>query len=315
MNFGLLLPGQGAQAVSMGADFAKTSPTARNLFSQADEVLGFSLSKLCFEGPLEELTKTDVAQPAIYVTSLSVLAAIEERHAQKIQPLAAAGLSLGEYTALSAAGALTFEDGLRLVRLRGSAMQEAAEALPSGMTSVMGMELENLTELCSRVSEETGAICQVANLNSPGQIVVSGQNEALDVFDLQAKEAGARRAMRLNVAGAFHSEVMRPASVKLNAALEETEFSVPNCPVWQNATGLPESDPTLLKENLVAQLCSPVLWENSFRDMAQTLGQQAFLEPAPGKVLAALARKINREATVHSADSAEAIENLLDVVQ
>ncbi|MDP6850079.1 MAG: ACP S-malonyltransferase [Planctomycetota bacterium] len=315
MKFGLLLPGQGAQAVSMGADFAQTSPAARALFDHADEILGFPLSKLCFDGPLEELTKTDVAQPAIYVTSLAVLSALEEQSGQKIQPLAAAGLSLGEYTALAAAGALSFEDGLRLVRLRGSAMQEASHALPSGMTSVMGLERNPLEMLCAKIAEETNAICQVANLNSPGQIVVSGQNEALDIFDLQAKEAGARRAMRLNVAGAFHSEVMRPAAEKLNTALHETELSTPQCPVWQNATGRPETDPERLRENLSAQLCSPVLWEESFRDMAQTLSGQTFLEPAPGKVLAALARKIHREATVHSVDSAKALDNLMEEVQ
>ena len=235
MKFGLLMPGQGAQAVGMGADFAACSPAARSLFEQADEVLGLSLSKICFEGPIEELTRTDIAQPAIYTCSLAALAAWEEKHGA-IEATAAAGLSLGEYTALAATGSLEFADGLRLVRLRGAAMQEASEAKPSGMTSVMGLDQPALESLCAAVAEETGAICQVANLNSPGQIVVSGENAALDVFDVRAKEAGARRALRLQVAGAFHSEVMRPAADKLQAALDEVEFKSAQCPVWQNAT-------------------------------------------------------------------------------
>lgn len=310
MKLGLLLPGQGAQEVGMGADFVAQSSAAAALFQQADEVLGIPLSKLCFEGPNEELTATDVAQPAIYVCSMAALAAFEQT-VTKIEPVMAAGLSLGEYTALAAAGALSFADGLRLVRLRGEAMQEASLAKPSGMTSVMGMEVLALEALCAEVAAETGMICQVANLNSPGQIVVSGENGALDVFDGRAKEAGARRAIRLTVAGAFHSEVMRPAADKLNAALESTEFNAPHCPVWQNATAAPSADPVELKKQLAAQLTSPVRWEDSYRQMAAELEDGvAFLEPAPGRVLAGLARKIAPGRTIHSLPQADVLETL-----
>ena len=293
----------------MGADFAAASAAARALYEQADEVLGIPLSTLCFEGPIEELTATDVAQPAIYTTSLAVLAAFEEQNGAKLEPTMAAGLSLGEYTALVVAGALDFADGLRLVRLRGAAMQDASEATPSGMTSLLGMSREQAEELCAAVAEETGRICQVANLNAPGQIVVSGETAALDVLDPRAKEAGARRALRLQVAGAFHSEVMRPAAERLDAALAETTFREAACPVWQNATARPATAPEELKANLSAQLCAPVLWEDSFRAMAAEAGDTPFLEPAPGRVLAGLARKIAPDATVRNLHKAEALEN------
>jgi [acyl-carrier-protein] S-malonyltransferase len=314
MKLGLLMPGQGAQVVGMGADFAARSAAARALFEQADEVLGLSLSKLCFEGPIEELTRTDVAQPAIYTCSLAALAAFEELHGA-IQPVAAAGLSLGEYTALTAAGALDFADGLRLVRLRGAAMQTASEALPSGMTSVMGLDREVLDPLCAAIAKETGAICQVANLNSPGQIVVSGENAALDVFDVRVKEAGARRAMRLPVAGAFHSEVMRPAANQLLAALDQVDFRAAKCPVWQNATAAANTDPAELKANLAAQLTAPVRWEESFRNMATEFADIPFLEPAPGRVLAGLARKIHSDAQVLNLHEADALDSLLTKIQ
>ena len=294
----------------MGADFAERSDAARALFAQADEVLGLPLSQYCFEGPIEELTRTDIAQPAIYTCSLAALAAFEEAHG-KIEPTAAAGLSLGEYTALAAAGAIDFADGLRLVRLRGAAMQEASEAKPSGMTSVMGMEREPLDELCAAVAAETGAICQVANLNSPGQIVVSGENAALDVFDGRAKEAGARRAVRLTVAGAFHSEVMRPAADKLQAALDEIEFRPAQCPVWQNATAAASTEPAELKANLAAQLTAPVRWQESFAAMAEAAGSTPFLELAPGRVLAGLARKIASDAKVLNLHEASALDSLM----
>lgn len=310
MEYALLMPGQGAQVVGMGADFAEASPAAAALFAEADEVLGFALSKLCFEGPLEDLTATDVAQPAIYTCSLAALAAFEERYG-KITPLGAAGLSLGEYTALTAAGVLRFADGLRLVRLRGSAMQAASDATPSGMTSVMGLEQSALEQLCAEVAAETGKICQVANLNSPGQIVVSGELEALEAFDPRAKEAGARRALRLNVAGAFHSEVMRPAAEQLQAALDEIEFGPAACPVWQNATAAASTDTAELKANLAAQLTAPVRWEESFRSMAGTLSGVRFLEPAPGRVLAGLARKIAADASVDNLHEAAALDGLL----
>lgn len=315
MKFGLLLPGQGAQFVGMGADFQKRSSAAAEVFERADRTLNLPLSHLCFEGPLEELTKTDIAQPAIYTCSLAALAAFEEQLQAALEPVMAAGLSLGEYTALTAAKALNFEDGLRLVRLRGQAMQDASEAKPSGMSSVMGLEREPLEKLCSEVAARTGLICQVANLNSPGQIVVSGETAALDELEPKAREAGAKRAMRLNVAGAFHSEVMRPAAERLETALAAVDFQEPLCPIWQNATGQPETRPEALKTHLAAQLTAPVLWQDSFASMAQELDAAnpglSFLEPAPGKVLAGLARKIHRPAKIQALDSADALENLL----
>lgn len=295
----------------MGADFAERSAAAGAVFERADAVLGFPLSRLCFRGPLEELTRTDVAQPAIYACSLAVLAALEERLGAPLQPLLAAGLSLGEYTALAAADALDFADGLRLVRLRGEAMQAASEALPSGMTSVLGLDRARLERLCAEVAAETGKICQVANLNAPAMTVASGETEALDLLEARAAAAGARRATRLAVAGAFHSEVMRPAARRLRAALEAVEFRPPRCPVWQNATGRPESDPAALRENLAAQLTAPVLWEDSFRGMAAAAAGAPFLEPAPGRVLAGLARKIAPEARVLSLASHDALEQVL----
>ncbi|MBT7011726.1 MAG: ACP S-malonyltransferase [Planctomycetes bacterium] len=316
MKLGLLLPGQGAQTVGMGIDFAQSSAAAQSIFAQADEILGLSLSSLCFNGPLEELTRTDIAQPAIYTCSLAALAALEEKMGKPLEPSMAAGLSLGEYTALTAANALSFADGLRLVRLRGQAMQEASEQLDSSMTSVLGLEREPLEAICDSIQKEMGLICQVANLNSPGQIVVSGQTAALDLFDVRAKDAGARRAIRLSVAGAFHSEVMRPAAAKLDLALESVEMHEPRCPVWQNASAKASSDPSILRENLSAQLCAPVLWADSFAQMSAEMGDEGtFLEPAPGRVLAGLARKIDRNSKVLSLHQADAIPELLAIFQ
>ncbi len=311
MKIGLLLPGQGAQVVGMGQDFAAASPAAARLFALADEILALPLSRICFTGPLEELTRTDVAQPAIYVTSLAALAALEERRGRPLVPAMAAGLSLGEYTALAAAGALSFADGLRLVRLRGQAMQEASEARPSGMTSVLGLDPAVLEELCAAVARESGRICQVANRNAPGQVVISGALEALDLLEQRAREAGARRALRLNVAGAFHSEVMRPAAERLAAALAEVEMRPPVCPVWQNATAAPATDPEELRRQLAAQLTAPVLWEDSFRSMAGA-ADTLFLEPAPGRVLAGLARKIVPGARVLGLPGTNALDSLVE---
>ncbi len=303
----LLFPGQGAQKVGMGLDFYNQSSAARNVFDRADALLEFSLSQRIFQGPGEQLTRTDMAQPGIFVTSLASLAGLEETLGHPIQPSQAAGLSLGEYTALTAAGALTFADGLRLVHLRGQAMQAASEALPSGMMTVLALDQGPLEALCEEVSQETGMICQVSNLNSPGQIVVSGEVAALDLLEPRVLEAGARRAIRLDVAGAFHSEVMRPAADQLATALQETEFRVPYCPVWQNATAQPETDPDKLRQNLVSQLTAPVLWQESFVQMASTVAEGPFLEMAPGRVLAGLARKISPGVLVRSLDTVEAL--------
>ncbi len=310
MRVALLFPGQGAQKVGMGADFAAASPAARALFQRADALLGLELSRVCFEGPAEKLTRTDLAQPAIFTCSLAALAALEEGLGP-LDPVGAAGLSLGEYTALSACGALSFEDGLRLVRLRGLEMQAASEARASGMTSLLGLDAERAEELCARAAAETGLICQVANLNSPGQVVASGEIPALERLEALAREAGARRALRLQVAGAFHSEVMRPAARKLGQALEEVEIRPPACPVWQNATARAEAEPARIRENLARQLTATVCWEASFRGMMTSLGGIPFLEPAPGRVLAGLARKIAPSSKVLSLADEAARQALL----
>ena len=297
---GILFPGQGAQSPGMGAELAESSRAARKIFQQADDILGFSLAALCFEGPADELIRTDRAQPAIFTCSIATLAALEECTGAPFEGTMAAGLSLGEYSALTAANVLTFEEGLRLVALRGSAMQAASEDCPSGMTSVLGLGIERTKSLCSDIAERTGKTIQIANLNSPGQIVVSGENEALDAFEAEAPTAGAKRAIRLDVAGAFHSEVMRPAANSLLEALNQVEFKEPQFPIWQNATAQPGHNPQLIKDNLATQLTSTVLWEDSFRAMASESDDAVFIEPAPGRVLTGLARRIAPQAEVIS---------------
>ena len=313
MKLGLLFPGQGAQAIGMGHDFTLHSPAAKAVFEEADAVLGYALSKLCFDGPAEELTRTDIAQPAIYTCSLAAFAAFEEAFG-KVDPQGTAGLSLGEYSAMAAAGAFSFADGLQLVHLRGKAMQDASEMLTSGMTSVLGLAPEALRELCEQAAAATGKICQVANLNCPGQVVISGEIEALEALEPLVKEAGARRAIRLTVAGAFHSDVMQPAAARLNEALAETPIQTPKCPVWQNATAKPASSPEELREGLSAQLTAPVLWADSFFHMAQELSGVTFLELAPGKVLTGLGRKIYAEAMIHALPNVSALESLANTL-
>ena len=293
----------------MGRDFTLHSPAAKAVFDEADAVLGYALSALCFDGPAEELTRTDIAQPAIYACSLAALAAFEEQYGE-ISLQSAAGLSLGEYSAMAAAGAFSFADGLQLVHLRGKAMQDASEALASGMTSVLGLAPDVLKTLCAQVASATGKICQVANLNSPGQVVVSGEIVALDALEPLAKEAGARRAIRLTVAGAFHSDVMQPAAARLNEALDSTPIETPRCPIWQNATARPASSPEELRTGLSAQLTAPVLWADSFAHMAQALSGVDFLELAPGKVLAGLGRKICADAKTHSLPNTDTLKSL-----
>ncbi|MDE0586297.1 MAG: ACP S-malonyltransferase [Planctomycetota bacterium] len=310
MNYSLIFPGQGAQFVGMGRDFVENSSAAKDVFSEADEVLGYSLSSICFDGPEDKLISTNIAQPAIYTCSLAALAAMEQQAQHTITPVQTAGLSLGEYTAMCAAKVFSFAEGLRLVQLRGQAMQSASAAKPSSMTSVMGLDREQLDDLCAQASAATNMVCQVANLNSPGQIVVSGEIDALEKLEEIATEAGARRALRLSVAGAFHSEVMRPAADKLGAALAETNFNTPQCPVWQNATAKSSVDIDVLRENLQQQLCAPVLWQDSFAAMSAAPDSH-FLEPAPGKVLTAMARKINRDASVSALHSFESITEIL----
>ena len=294
MTEAVLFPGQGAQFPGMGRDFAEAFPTARAVFERADAALGFALSKTCFEGG-EDVHRTDVAQPGIFTTSVAVIRVLEERGFDRASVPFTAGLSLGEYTALWCADALGFEDGVRLVRLRGEAMQAASEATRSGMVSLMGA-----TEEQARAVAADGAsagICQVANLNAPGQVIVSGELAALDLVEAKAKDHGIRRTRRLVVAGGFHSECMRPAAVRLEAALRDVRLARPRIPFASNVTGDLATEPEAIRRQLAEQVCAPVLWEKSIR-LALARGIRSFLEPAPGTVLAGILAKIDPEARV-----------------
>lgn len=295
----------------MGKELAEAFPAAKKRFEEADALLGFSLSKLCWEGPAADLTRTENCQPALYVTSMAALAALEQEGAgplggQKVpgqtflQPTAAAGLSLGEYSALAAAGAVSFADGLKLVRLRGQAMEDASKLAPGAMASILGMEEAPLQEICAA----TGA--QVANLNSPGQIVISGSPEQVQAAMAKAKEKGAKRAIPLEVGGAFHSRLMEPAAERLKAALASVEVKAPRYPVLSNVTGRPHGDPASIRELLVRQLTEAVRWEACVRTL---LGQgvRSFLEVGSGSVLKGLLRKIDPEAQAQCAGTAEEV--------
>lgn len=297
MNHAVLFPGQGAQFEGMGRDWCEAFTPARETFAAASRVLGFSLEEVCWTGG-EAVHRTDIAQPAIFVTSAAIMKVLEQRGLERGSTPLTAGLSLGEYTALWWAGALEFEDAVRLVRLRGAAMQRASELRPSGMTSLMGATLDQ-----ARALAEVGAklgICSVANLNAPGQVIVSGELAALDAVDAAAKDHGVRRTRRLVVAGAFHSECMRPAADELAAALQRVDVRTPRFPVISNVDARPVTDGAQVKERLAAQVCAPVLWEDSMR-WALARGVKEFLEPGPGKVLAGLLSKIDESASVRSA--------------
>ena len=299
MTDAIIFPGQGAQFEGMGQAWAESSAAAAAVFQQADEVLGFSLSEACWSGG-ESIHRTDLAQPAIFTSSVACLAGLKEAGIAPENVQAVAGLSLGEYTALWYSGALSFEDGLRLVRLRGEAMQEASEASESGMMSLVGASLEQAEEIAKRGA--ASGVCAVANRNAPGQIVISGELSALNVAEEASKELGVRRAIRLKVAGGFHSECMRPAADQLASALADVELSEPKLPVVSNVTALPITSAGEIRDLLERQVCSPVLWEESIKWMLSQ-GHTSFLEPAPGKILSGILRKIDRDAICESADS------------
>jgi len=294
MTEAILFPGQGAQFPGMGRDWSEAFPEAREVFERADEVLGFALSDACWsEG--DTVHRTDVAQPGILTTSAAILTVLRERGLDTRSSPLVAGLSLGEYTALWCAESLSFEDALRLVRLRGEAMQAASEAIPSGMTSLIGATPE-LAEELAEIGRAHG-ICSVANLNAPGQVVVSGENAALDALEAAAAERGVRKAVRLTVAGGFHSECMRPASERLRETLREVAIAPPRVPFVTNVTGGPESEPEEIRAHLARQVCAPVLWERSMR-WALGRGLSTFLEPGPGTVLAGILRRIGKDVGV-----------------
>ena len=287
-----LFPGQGAQTVGMGRTIYETVPAARALFDQAAGLLGYNLAEVCFSGPEERLNSTVVSQPAIFVTSLAALESMKQTDTTTVSACeGAAGLSLGEYTALVFAGMMDFADGLRIVKQRGEAMQAAADATPSGMVSILGLEQTKVEEVCAKARAH-GTV-SIANLLGPGNIVVSGDKAALAAVEPLATEAGAMKCIPLAVAGAFHTEIMRPADEELAKALSQAELRPGRIPVWSNVDGQPHTDPAEMKEILVRQVVSPVLWEQSMRHMLGA-GFDKFYEIGPGRVLAGLLKRIQR---------------------
>lgn len=288
-----IFPGQGAQFVGMGQDLYEKYPLAQKMFGTANEILGFPITDLMFSGTAEDLKETKVTQPAIFLHSVIMGKVMGEAFA----PDMVAGHSLGEFSALVANGALGFEDGLRLVSKRALAMQRACELQPSTMAAVLGLEDAVVEKICSGIP----GIVVPANYNCPGQLVISGEVEAINLACEKLKEAGARRALVLPVGGAFHSPLMEPAREELAAAIENTPFNVPNCPVYQNVTTIGVTDPDQIKANLIAQLTAPVKWTQSVQRMVAD-GASRFIEVGPGKVLQGLVKKIHPEAEAMSAE-------------
>lgn len=294
-----IFPGQGSQEPGMGRDVAEAFPAAREVFERADAVLGYALSRLCFEGPDEALRETERQQPAIFVTSLAILEAA--RSVDALPPAQfAAGHSLGEYTALVAAGALALEDGLRLVQTRGRLMREASAARPGAMAAILGLDYATVERLCA----ETGA--ELCNDNAPSQIVVGGPPDVVERAMASAKQAGAQRTVLLPVSGAFHTSLMRAAAEGMARALEACPFRDPAIPVISNVTAKPLTKAAELRDELVAQLTSPVRWVDGVRAMAAA-GARVFYEIGPGRVLAGLVRRIAPETTVVNLNGAEAV--------
>jgi [acyl-carrier-protein] S-malonyltransferase len=297
----LLCPGQGAQTVGMGVAWADRSPAAREVFQRCSETLGFDLLALCAQGPADRLTRTDVCQPAILATSAASLAALQaEGRLAPGSVSVALGLSLGEYTALHAAGVLGLEDAVRLVRLRGEAMQAASDDPASGMTGLFGASREEAEAICAEATQK-GGVCVVANLNAPNQVVLSGDEAALARAEEAAAARGLRRALRLDVAGAFHSPLMEPARERLEAAIAATDFQPARFPVISNVDATPSTEPDTLRGNLVRQLTSPVLFEASLR-RAIADGVAKFVELSPGRVLTGLVKRIERKFPVEACD-------------
>ena len=289
-----LFPGQGAQAVGMGRELDGEFPEARQLFDRAGEILGFDLRTLCFEGPAEALEATDVSQPAIFVASLAALEGLKKSDPGAVDACAgAAGLSLGEYTALVFAGALDFEAGLKVVQRRGQAMQAAALATPSGMASVVGLDEAGIDTLCERVAPR-GRLWK-ANMLGPGNIVVSGDKRALAEVEPVASELGASRVIPLAVAGAFHTPLMKPADVQLAEVLAGAAIQPPRIPVYSNVDATPHAaDPDAIRQKLATQVTSGVRWDDSMRRMLED-GYDTFYEIGPGRVLTGLLKRINRK--------------------
>lgn len=292
MKTAYVFPGQGAQFVGMGQDLYNLNDETKALFEQANDILGFRITDIMFSGTDEELKQTKVTQPAIFLHSVILAKALGD----SFQPAMVAGHSLGEFSALVAAGALSFEDGLKLVAQRANAMQKACELQPSTMAAILGLEDAVVEEICAKVDE----IVVAANYNCPGQLVISGSIEGIDKACALLTEAGAKRALKLNVGGAFHSPLMESAKVELQAAIEAVDILSPRCPIYQNIDAQPQTDPVVIKQNLIAQLTGAVRWTQTVQNILAS-GATAFVEVGPGNVLQGLVKKVDRQVQTSAA--------------
>ena len=289
MKQAYVFPGQGAQFSGMGKDLYEMNAEAKTLFDKANEILGFNITEIMFGGTADELKQTKVTQPAVFLHSV-ILAKV-----MNIQPAAVAGHSLGEFSALVAAGALSFEDGLRLVAKRAMAMQKCCESQPGGMAAILNLDDAVVEQVCSEID----GVVVAANYNCPGQLVISGADEAVNEACAKLKEAGAKRALRLPVGGAFHSPLMEAARAELEQAIAEVEFKTPVCPIYQNVDAQPQTDAEVIKANLIAQLTAPVRWTQIAKNMIAD-GVDSFTELGPGNVLQGLIKKVDANAVVES---------------
>ncbi|MDY5124747.1 MAG: ACP S-malonyltransferase [Prevotella sp.] len=287
-----VFPGQGAQFVGMGKDLYENNPLAKELFEKANDILGYRITDIMFDGTDEELKQTKVTQPAVFLHSVIKALCLGE----EFKPNMVAGHSLGEFSALVAAGAISFEDGLKLVYARAMAMQKACDMAPSTMAAIVGLDDEVIEKICEEVSGADGVVV-AANYNCPGQLVISGNIEAINAACEKLKAAGAKRALPLKVGGAFHSPLMQPAKDELQAAIEKTEFKAPLCPIYQNVDGKPHTEPEEIKANLIAQLTSSVRWTSCINNMIED-GADDFTECGPGKALQGMIARINKSVAV-----------------
>jgi len=294
--------GQGAQATGMGKDIYETSESARVLYDKADEILGWSLKELCFDGPDAKLTESKYCQPAIYTTSIAFLAAFNETY-DDVRPLGTGGLSLGEFAALCAAEVFSFEDGLRLVAERGKLMDEACRGTNGAMASILGGNLETISSICEECDID------VANLNCPGQIVISGESEKVKIAIIQLKDSGIRRIIPLKVAGAFHSRLMQGAADKFKEVLEGVKFNTPVMRTAQNYTGQLAKSPAEIKENLYKQVSGSVKWEDSVKSLVESTSARRIIEFGPGNVLTGLVKRIDVNVTTYNVNSTESLNN------
>jgi [acyl-carrier-protein] S-malonyltransferase len=288
-----VFPGQGAQFSGMGSDLFESSNEAKAKFESANDILGFNISEIMFNGTDEDLKQTKVTQPAIFLHSVILASCLGEQ----FKPDMVAGHSLGEISALVASKCLNFEDGLKLVNSRAKAMQKACEANPSTMAAILGLDDHLVEEVCENIE----GIVVAANYNCPGQLVISGENQAIEKACEKLSEAGARRALKLPVGGAFHSPLMEPAKMELKEAIDHTSFNVPICPIYQNVDAKAVTDPKLIKENLIAQLTAPVRWTQIMQNMISDAGEIEVVEVGPGKVLQGLFKKVDRSIQTSSA--------------